>query len=136
MQQKTANDFDPEVLRLFDQFVHGIIDRRNFLKEAGKYAANGVTAAMLLEMLSPQFAAAQQVAANDRASRLPALNFLPPRVTEKLAAIWHRPLARTLSVKPFWSFMRIAASIRTSKTSPGGWRWKDFWPLRRMRSRL
>ena len=27
----TAGDFDPEVLRLFDQYVHGDIDRRGFL---------------------------------------------------------------------------------------------------------
>lgn len=30
-QKYTANDFHPEVLRLFDKFVHGDIDRREFL---------------------------------------------------------------------------------------------------------
>jgi len=24
----TADDFDPKVMRLFDQYVHGVIDRR------------------------------------------------------------------------------------------------------------
>ena len=30
------HDFHPEVLRLFDQFVHGAIDRRAFLAGAGR----------------------------------------------------------------------------------------------------
>jgi len=66
MPRKTANDFHPDVLKLFDQYVHGAIDRRGFLAAAGKYAAvAGVTAAGLLSALSPDFARAQQVAGND-----------------------------------------------------------------------
>ena len=57
----TAADFDPEVLRLFDQYVHGAIDRRGFLDRAARFAVGGVTAATLLEALSPKFAAAEQV---------------------------------------------------------------------------
>src|SRR5258706_3824579 len=66
MQRKTVSDFAPEVMQLFDQFVHGLIDRRGFLNGAAKYAVGGVTAAGLLEALSPQFAAAQQVAKDDK----------------------------------------------------------------------
>ena len=46
MQMKTAKDFDPEVLKLFDKFVHGDIDRRGFLSSASKYAVGGVSATM------------------------------------------------------------------------------------------
>ena len=31
-----ASDFDPEALRLFDQYVHGVIDRRGFLAGAAR----------------------------------------------------------------------------------------------------
>ncbi len=58
----TAADFAPEILRLFDRYVHGDIDRRGFLTEAGRYASGAVGAAALLAALSPNFAAAQQVA--------------------------------------------------------------------------
>ena len=34
-----ASDFDPEVMRLFDQYVHGAIDRRGFLVGAARFAA-------------------------------------------------------------------------------------------------
>ena len=65
MPRKTAADFQPEVLKLFDQYVHGGISRRGFLDGAGKYAVGGTTAAGLLEALSPNFAQAQQVSPAD-----------------------------------------------------------------------
>ena len=65
MNRKTAADFHPEVLRSFDRYVHGLIDRRGFLEAVSKYAVGGVTAMMLLEALSPQFALAQKVAKDD-----------------------------------------------------------------------
>jgi len=64
MTRLTANDFDPEVMKLFDQYVHGQLDRRGFLAQAGKYAVGGATAASLLTALSPSFAA-QMIAPND-----------------------------------------------------------------------
>ncbi|MGE0816847.1 MAG: dienelactone hydrolase family protein [Vicinamibacterales bacterium] len=65
MPRKTAADFEPEVLILFDAYVHGALDRRGFLDRAAKYAVGGVTAAMLLDELSPRFAEAQQVSKDD-----------------------------------------------------------------------
>lgn len=59
-----ASDFSPEVLGLFDQYVHGDIDRRGFLSSAAKLA--GVASALgLLSALSPNFAFAQQVTTGD-----------------------------------------------------------------------
>jgi carboxymethylenebutenolidase len=66
MERKTAADFDPDVLLLFDAYVHGAIDRRGFLEKASKYAAGGITAAMMLDALNPNFAEAQQVAKDDK----------------------------------------------------------------------
>lgn len=66
MSRKTANDFDPEVLKLFDRYVHGQLSRRGFLQGAGKFAiAAGVTAEGLLLALNPTFAAAEQVKPDD-----------------------------------------------------------------------
>ncbi len=63
--RKTAKDFDPEVLQLFDYYVHGDIDRRGFLKAAAGFAAGAAGAASLLVALSPRFAQAQQISADD-----------------------------------------------------------------------
>jgi carboxymethylenebutenolidase len=57
MKRLTAADFDPEVLQLFDGYVHGRLSRRDFLARAGRYAVGGMTAAGLLAQLSPSFAA-------------------------------------------------------------------------------
>jgi carboxymethylenebutenolidase len=57
MTRLTANDFDPEVLQLFDGYVHGHLSRRDFLARASRYAVGGATAATLLAQLSPSFAA-------------------------------------------------------------------------------
>lgn len=76
--RKTAADFHPEVLRLFDQYVHGMIDRRGFLAGAARFAVGGATAAGLLAALSPQFAAAQQVKPGDKRLKAEYLEFASP----------------------------------------------------------
>jgi len=63
--RKTASDFHPEVLRLFDAYVHGGIDRRTFLERAARFAVAGVSASALLEALNPRFAEAQQIPPKD-----------------------------------------------------------------------
>lgn len=65
MTRKTAKDFAPEVLQLFDKYVHGQLSRRGFLEGATKFAVGGMTAAGLLSALSPQLAEAEQVAGDD-----------------------------------------------------------------------
>ncbi|WP_326541226.1 dienelactone hydrolase family protein [Pseudorhodoferax sp.] len=64
-QRLTAQDFDQELLILFDAYVHGDLDRRGFLAQAQRFAKAGVTAAGLLAALSPNFAAGQQVRPDD-----------------------------------------------------------------------
>ena len=78
MIRKTAHDFDQEVLSLFDAYVHGIIDRRVFLEKAAKYAVGGVTAAMLLDQLSPNFAATV-IAADDARVKAESVEFDSPK---------------------------------------------------------
>ena len=66
MNRKNASDFHPDVLKLFDAYVHGGISRRQFLDRAAHYAAGGVTATAILSSLAPNFAWAQQVAPDDK----------------------------------------------------------------------
>ena len=65
MERKKASDFPPEVLKLFDGYVHGALSRRDFLDRAAKFAVGSFTAAAMLESLKPNFAFAQQVAKDD-----------------------------------------------------------------------
>jgi carboxymethylenebutenolidase len=70
MERKKASDYHPEVLKLFDGYVHGALSRRDFLDRAGKYAVGGFTAAAMLESLRPNFAWAQQVPKDDARIRV------------------------------------------------------------------
>ena len=78
-QRLTAADFDPEVLVLFDAYVHGALDRRGFLDKAKKYAVGGMSAAMLLDALSPKFAEAQQVKTDDARLETSSVEFPSPQ---------------------------------------------------------
>ncbi len=91
VSRPTAADFDPEVMRLFDQVVHGDIDRRAFLDRAARYAAGGVSAAALLAALSPDFAMAQQVAPNDARVNTEFVEFDSPAGHGKVRAFVARP---------------------------------------------
>ena len=120
MERKKASDFDQELLNLFDKYVHGAIDRRGFLDGAAKFAVGGVTAAMLLDALSPKFAEAQQVPTDDKRlkterARVPVAEGLGH--DERLLRRGRR--RRPASCPACSSCTRTAASIRTSRTSRG-----------------
>jgi carboxymethylenebutenolidase len=66
MERKKASDFDPELLSLLDQYVHGGINRRQFMDGAAKYAVGGLTAAAIFESLRPNYAFAEQVPKDDK----------------------------------------------------------------------
>ncbi|HZL17910.1 MAG TPA: dienelactone hydrolase family protein [Polyangia bacterium] len=78
-----SSDFPPEVLSLFDQYVHHLIDRRGFLDGAAKFAVGGLTAAGFLEALSPRFAEAQQVPKNDPRLHAETVDFPSPHGSGK-----------------------------------------------------
>jgi carboxymethylenebutenolidase len=65
MIRKKASEFPQELLNLFDRYVHGGIDRRQFLDGAQKFAVGGMTAAALFELLRPNYAWATQVQESD-----------------------------------------------------------------------
>ena len=90
-----ARDFDPEVLRLFDQYVHGGIDRRGFLDRAAKFAVGGVTAAALLEALSPKFAQAQQVPPTDARVKTETVELASPQGYGRVRGYLARPAQAT-----------------------------------------
>ena len=64
MTRLTAKDFAPELLELYDFYVHGKINRREFLDRAAVFTL-GATALSVLGALSPNYALAEQVAVTD-----------------------------------------------------------------------
>lgn len=94
MERKQASDFEPEVLRLFDQYVHGLIDRRGFLERAARFAVGGMTATMLLDALNPRFAEAQQIATNDPRIAASRVEYDSPKGSGKVRGYLALPAQR------------------------------------------
>ena len=65
MTRLTAKDFHPELLELYDGYVHGRLSRRDFLDRAAAFALAGLSASALLASLNPDYALAQQVPFTD-----------------------------------------------------------------------
>lgn len=95
MTMKRATDFHPDVLRWFDRYVHGEVDRRGFLDGVARYAVGGVSAAMLLEALAPKFAQAQQVAPDDRRLLSRRVEYASPAGHGTMRGLLVRPAGAT-----------------------------------------
>lgn len=65
MKRKTAADFDPRILALFDGYVHGAITKRDFLERAAKFSVGAAGALAAFNALKPNYALARQVAEDD-----------------------------------------------------------------------
>lgn len=61
----TTPELPPEVVRAYNQFIHGEIDRRAFMQRVNKVAASTVAAGAMVDALMPNYAAAQQVRPDD-----------------------------------------------------------------------
>ncbi len=91
IQRKKAQDFDQRILEIFDGYVHGKITKREFISQAGRYAAAGVTGAMLLEQLQPNYAWAQQVAPDDPAIVTETVSYESPEGHGTISGLMARP---------------------------------------------
>src|SRR3954468_8311539 len=87
----TAQDFDQDLLILFDAYVHGSLDRRGFLDKAQRFAKAGVTAAGLLAALSPNFAAGQQVKPDDNRIKTETITVNSPKGYGSIKGYLARP---------------------------------------------
>src|SRR5258706_8845016 len=95
MERRKASDFSPQVLELFDGYVHGRITRRDFLDGAGKFAVGGFTAAAMLEALRPNYAFAQQVAKDDSRIKTEYITYPSPQGSGTMRGYFARPANAT-----------------------------------------
>jgi len=77
-ERKKARDFPQEILRLFDGYVHGHIERRDFLEGAAKVLGGGAAALAVFEALKPTYAWAEQVPPADERIRAEYVTYPSP----------------------------------------------------------
>jgi carboxymethylenebutenolidase len=95
MERKKASDFPQPLLNLFDQYVHGRIDRREFLDGAQQFAVGGVTATALWEMLRPNYAWANEVPADDKRIKTETVTIPSPQGNGSIEAYFVKPANAT-----------------------------------------
>ena len=78
MQRKQASEFDPQVLDLYDDYAHGRLDRREYIRRLGAFAIGGLTVEALLSSLTPNYAWAQQVPADDPRIKTETVTYQSP----------------------------------------------------------
>ena len=93
MERERAQDFDQELLDLYDDYAHGRVDRREFIRRASAFAVAGVTAEALLQRLSPNYALAQQVAPGDARIHAEYVTYESPKGGGKIKGLLARPKA-------------------------------------------
>jgi carboxymethylenebutenolidase len=91
MERRKASDFPPEVLKLFDGYIHGGISRREFLDRAARYAVGTFTAAAMLDALRPNFAWAEQIPKDDSRISTEYLRYPSPRGSGSMRGYLARP---------------------------------------------
>jgi carboxymethylenebutenolidase len=99
MRRLTAQDFDQELLILFDAYVHGTLDRRGFLDRAQKFATAGMSAAGLLAALSPNFALGQQVPKDDARLKTEWVTVASPAGNGSVKGYLCRPASAAVGAK-------------------------------------
>ena len=95
MKNIRNEDLNPEVFKLFDQYVHGQLDRRGFLDRTKQYAVGGLTAAAILDYLSPKYATAQQVTAGDPRLDSEYVEYDSPKGAGKMRGLLSQPAGNT-----------------------------------------
>lgn len=95
IDRKKASDYPQELLDLFDRYVHGDLERRDFLEGAKRFATGGVTAAAILESLRPNYAWAEQVPESDARIQTETATVPSPQGNEKISGYLVRPAKAT-----------------------------------------
>jgi carboxymethylenebutenolidase len=95
MERMKASDFPQELLDEFHLYVHGEIDRRTFIDRAGKFATATVSAAMLFEMLKPNYAWAEEIPKDDTRIRTERADVPSPQGNGKINGYLVRPATGT-----------------------------------------
>ena len=91
MDQIKPQDIDQGVYELFDCYIHGQINRREFLDRASKYAIAGLTASAMLDFLSPDYVHALQIEPEDSRLKSEYMNYTSTQGGGEIRGLLSRP---------------------------------------------
>jgi carboxymethylenebutenolidase len=89
-----------EAVELYNKFIHGEINRREFLSGARKFAIAGLTAGAIVEALMPDYASAQQVSSADERLHTSYISIPSPKGNGVIRGYLVRPVSADPRNKP------------------------------------
>ena len=91
MKRKQASEVGQEVLDIYDDYAHGRLDRREYVKRLAAFAVGGLTVEALLQNLSPNYAWAEQVAPTDERIKTEMITYASPEGAGEMKGLLARP---------------------------------------------
>jgi carboxymethylenebutenolidase len=92
MKKIKNEDLGQEVFDLFDSYVHSKINRREFMEQVSRYALGGLSAAAIFDYLSPKYAEAQQIKADDFRLNSEYIEYESPEGAGTMRGLLSRPV--------------------------------------------
>ena len=89
--EPTSQNVPAEAIEAYNQYIHGHIDRRAFMTRVNAIAATSVAAAAMVEALTPNYAAAQQVSPSDPRIKTERVTVPSPNGNGSIAGLLARP---------------------------------------------
>ena len=77
--RQTSHPIPQEAFDWYDEYAHGMIDRRTFMKRLSTLSSGAITIAMLSSALLPNYAAAEQIPADDPDIKATDVDFASPK---------------------------------------------------------
>ena len=89
--EPTTQTVPAEAIEAYNQYIHGHIDRRSFMTRINAIAATSVAATAMIEALTPNYAAAQQVSATDPRIKTERVTVPSPNGNGSIKGLLARP---------------------------------------------
>jgi len=89
--EPTSQTVPAEAIEAYNQYIHGHIDRRAFMTRVNAIAATSVAATAMIEALTPNYAAAQQVSPTDPRIKTERVTVPSPNGNGSIAGLLARP---------------------------------------------
>lgn len=95
MDRKQAQEFDQELLDLYDAYAHGKMERREFIQGVSKFAVGGLTTSAIVASLMPNYAWAEQVPKDDKRIKAEYVEYDSPKGAGKMKGLMVEPAQYT-----------------------------------------
>jgi len=91
MERKQASQFNQNVLDIYDEYAHGRMNRRDYVKQLSAFAVGGMTLEALMSSLNPNYAWAEQIKKDDPRIKTETIKYDSPDGGGEMQGLLARP---------------------------------------------